>query len=80
MQPAPDHDAGADAAGRQQAARLRQQFRGWIVVWLARDRQFRAYRRLPGARRDTTLSAGTATGIAAQITRAEHATHGTSHA
>jgi hypothetical protein len=68
----PARPPGDDAACWQQAARLRQQFRGWIVIWLSPDRQFRAYRRMPGARRDTALSASTAADMAALITQAEH--------
>jgi hypothetical protein len=60
-----------DAACWGQAARLRQQFRGWIVIWLTRDRQFHAYRRMRGARRDTALTARTADELAAKITQAE---------
>jgi hypothetical protein len=60
-----------DAARWGQAARLRQQFRGWIVIWLTHDRQFHAYRRMPGARRDTALAGGTADDMAAKITQAE---------
>jgi hypothetical protein len=55
------------------AARLRQEHRGWIIIWLAADRQFRAYRSLPGTRRVTTLSAATGSDLAAQIRQAEHA-------
>jgi hypothetical protein len=67
--PPSDHDA----ARWREAAQLRARHRGWVVVWLASMRQFRAYRRLPGARRDTALSAATAGGLAAQITAAEQA-------
>ena len=41
--------------------------------WLARTGQFRAYKRLPGARRDTSLTAGTADALATRITAAEQA-------
>jgi hypothetical protein len=57
-----------------EAARLRSQFRGWIVIWLASEHCYRAYRRLPGARRDTALSAATARGMADLIGSAEQAT------
>jgi hypothetical protein len=67
--PAPGHDA----ARWREAAQLRARHRGWVVVWLARMSEFRAYRRLPGARRDTALSAATAGDLAAQITAAEQA-------
>jgi hypothetical protein len=43
-------------------------------MWLARDRQYKAYRRIPGARRDTALAAAMPEALAAQITQAEQAT------
>jgi predicted ATPase len=55
----------------EEAAQMRREHRGWIIIWLASDSQFRAYRRLPGTRRDTTLSAATASDLATQIIRAE---------
>jgi hypothetical protein len=68
----------ADSQARQQedacwreAARLRSQFRGWVIIWLAAERRFRAYRRLPGARRDTALSAATPGEMADLIGQAE---------
>jgi hypothetical protein len=64
-----DRDAGC----WREAARLRREFRGWVVIWLAPAGQYKAYRRLPGARRDTALSAATAADLAAQISRAEQA-------
>ncbi len=82
MRPGPDnaappaaHRAAADedASRWEQAARLRAEHRGWVVIWLASEARFRAYRRLPGARRDTALSAATAIGMAAQITQTEQA-------
>jgi hypothetical protein len=66
----PDHE---DHQREELAARLRQEHQGWIIIWLAADRQFRAYRRLPGARRDVTLSAATGSDLAAQISQAEQA-------
>ena len=66
-----DHD---DDAGRwREAARLRREHPRWVVIWLAPLRQFRAYARLPGARRDTALTARTPAGLAAQISQAEQA-------
>ena len=62
-----------DAARWREATRLRVEHRSWIVIWLAADKCFRAYRRLPGTRRDTALSAATAEDLAAQITAAEQA-------
>jgi hypothetical protein len=68
----PSQSPADDAACWQQAARLRHRFRGWIIIWLSRDRQFRAYRRMPGARRDTALTASTADEMAALITHTEN--------
>ena len=61
-----------DACWRE-AAQLRSQFRGWIVVWLAPENCYRAYRRLPGARRDTAISAATPGEMAVLIGQAEQA-------
>jgi hypothetical protein len=70
----PDTQAQRDEdACWREAARLRSQFRGWIVVWLARENCYRAYRRLPGARRDTALSAATSGEMADLIGQAEQA-------
>jgi hypothetical protein len=44
-----------------------------VIIWLASARQYRAYRRMPGARRDTTLAASTPGDLAAQIAQAEQA-------
>lgn len=55
----------------EEAAQMRRKHRGWVIIWLAPESQFRAYRRLPGAKRDTTLSASRASDLAAQIIRAE---------
>jgi hypothetical protein len=62
-----------DDACWREAARLRREYRGWIVIWLAAENCYRAYRRLPGARRDTALSAATAAEMAAHISDAERA-------
>jgi hypothetical protein len=67
---------GKDDACWREAARLRAERRGWIVIWLAPESCFRAYRRLPGARRDTALSAATADELAALIGQAEQAATG----
>ncbi len=64
---------GTDAARWREAARLRREFRGWVVVWLAREGCFRAYRRMPGARRDTALSAASTDEMSVQIRQAEQA-------
>jgi hypothetical protein len=66
--------AGADAACWREAERLRAEHRGWIVIWLAPEQRFRAYRRLPGARRDTALSATTPAEMADLIGQAEQGT------
>jgi hypothetical protein len=67
-----DPHAGADDAGRwREAARLRREHPKWVVVWLARIGCYRAYRRLPGARRDTALTARTPDELATQISHAE---------
>jgi hypothetical protein len=75
--PAPgDHPPAAanDDAGRwREASRLRRDHPRWVVIWLAPIRKFRAYARLPGARRDTALTASTPDGLAAQIGQAEQA-------
>jgi hypothetical protein len=44
-----------------------------VIVWLARTGQFRAYKRLPGARRDTSLTAATADALGTRIAAAEQA-------
>jgi hypothetical protein len=58
-------------ADRESAAKLLPAAPGAAVA--AREREFRAYRRLPGARRDTALSAATAAEMAALIAQAEQA-------
>jgi hypothetical protein len=62
-----------DAQRWQQAAQLRAEHKRWIVIWLAPEKCFRAYRRLPGARRDTALSAATSAEMADLIGQAEQA-------
>jgi hypothetical protein len=57
----------------EEAAKLRGEHRGWIIIWLSADQEFRAYRRLPGTRRDTTLSAPTGSDLSAMISQAEQA-------
>jgi hypothetical protein len=61
-----------DACWRE-AARLRAEHRAWIVIWLAAEHCYRAYRRLPGARRDTAISAATSAEMADLIGQAEQA-------
>ena len=62
---------GDDADCWREAARLRREYRGWVVIWLAPAGCYRAYRRLPGARRDTALTARTPGELAVQISHAE---------
>ena len=62
---------GDDADRWREAARLRREHPKWVVVWLARIGCYRAYRRLPGTRRDTALTARTPGELAAQISHAE---------
>jgi hypothetical protein len=57
----------------REAARLRREHRGWIVIVLAPENCYRAYPRLPGARRDTALSAATPAEMAGLIGQAEQA-------
>jgi len=61
-----------DACWRE-AARLRAEHRSWIIIWLAPEHCYRAYRRLPGARRDTAISAATSGEMADLIGQAEQA-------
>jgi len=73
MTPGAGSAAQRDDVCWREAARLRRENRGWIIVWLAPENCYRAYRRLPGARRDTALSAATAGEMADLITQAEQA-------
>jgi hypothetical protein len=65
-----------DAARWQAAAQLRSQNPGWLIVWLARIGQFRAYP-LISARRGTALTAPTTDELAMQIHQAVQAAHTT---
>ena len=69
--PAPGAPPADDAGRWRDAGRLRREHPRWVVIWLAPVRQFRAYARLPGTRRDTALTAPTPAGLAAQISHAE---------
>ena len=69
----PRAETGDDAACWRHAGRLRSDHPGWVIIWLAPAREYRAYR-LPGPRRDATLAARTLDGLAAAITTAEQAT------
>jgi hypothetical protein len=57
----------------REAAQLRRDHPRWIVIWLAPIRQFRAYARLHGARRDTAITASTPAALVRQIGEAEQA-------
>jgi hypothetical protein len=61
-----------EAARWQDAKQLRQQRPAWLVIWLARIGQFRAYP-LFRARPGTVLSAATTGELAAQMDHAEQA-------
>jgi hypothetical protein len=65
--------ADSDAGHWRKTKRLRGKHRAWVIIWLARAGCYRAYRRMPGARRDTALSAATAHEMASRIRRAERA-------
>jgi hypothetical protein len=60
-----------DAERWREAARLRGQHSGWVIIWLAPAAEFRAYRRLPGTRHDTTVAAATADDLATAVSQAE---------
>jgi hypothetical protein len=70
----PTAATSSDAECWREAARLRREHRAWIVIWLARDNCYRAYRRTAGACRDTALSAPTARDMAKQIRQADKTT------
>jgi hypothetical protein len=65
-------DQGDDARCWREAARLRREHPGWVVLWLDRTREFRAYR-LRQARHDSVLTARTPADLSAQIGEAERA-------
>jgi hypothetical protein len=71
--PAAGQEQQGDDACWGEAARLRAEHRGWVVIWLASERCYNAYRRMRGARRDTALSAASASEMAALIVQAEQA-------
>lgn len=62
-----------EASCWRQATRLRHEHPQWVIIWLASAREFRAYRRMPAARRDTVLTASTPGDLSAQIAGAERA-------
>lgn len=61
--------SGDDAACWREAERLRCENPGWVVLWLAPIRRYRAYRLLQ-ARRETTLTAETPDDLTAQMRHA----------
>jgi hypothetical protein len=62
--------AGGDDAERwREAARLRDECPGWVIIWLARSGEYRAYQDSQ-SRRAATLTAATAADLAAQIRQA----------
>jgi hypothetical protein len=65
---------GTDAELWNEAKRLRAEHPGWIVLWLADLRQYRAYP-LVHARRGTALTAPTPHELAAQINQACKSSH-----
>ena len=66
-------ETGNDAGRDREAAQLRAAHGGWVVIWLARENCFHAYKRMPGARRDTALAAPTAQDMSGKIRKAERA-------
>jgi hypothetical protein len=68
----PPPPGGDDADRWREAGRLRREHAGWVVIWLARLGQYRAYP-LVHARRGTALTASTPAGLAALISQAEQA-------
>jgi hypothetical protein len=59
-----------DADCWKEAARLRREHPGWVVIWLASTREYRAYR-LSQARRDIALTAQVPEGLETQIRQVE---------
>lgn len=64
---------GQDADRWREVTALRRGHRGWVIIWLAPAAEFRAYRRLPGTRRDTAVSAPAAEGLTAAMSQAQQA-------
>jgi len=58
-----------EAARWRHAARLRREFPGWLVIWVASSRRYRAYQ-LSSTRRDSALIAETPDELAAKIVQA----------
>jgi hypothetical protein len=68
-----------DAWCWREASRLRRELPHWVIIWLSPAHEFRAYARLPGARRDTALTAPTPARLAALIGQVERAAGRTPH-
>ena len=64
--------ADDDAAHWQAAKRIREERPGWVVIWLARSSQFKAYPKFR-APRGTALAARTPEDLAAQMEQIEQA-------
>ena len=62
--------AAADAAHWQNAARIRHENPGWVVIWMSRARRYRAYP-LFRAPRGTALAAATADDLTDQMDRVQ---------
>jgi hypothetical protein len=61
--------SGDDAERWREAARLRDECPGWVIIWLAPTREYRAYQDSQ-SRRAAALKADTAADLAAQIRQA----------
>lgn len=66
-----DASSADDTDRWREAARLRGEHPGWVIIWLTPAGEFRAYRRLPGTRNDTTVASPTASGLGAAMNQAE---------
>jgi hypothetical protein len=60
---------GGDAEQWREAVRLRDECLGWVIIWLARTREYRAYQDSQ-SRRAAALTAATVEDLAAQIRQA----------
>lgn len=63
-------DAAREMASWREAWQLRREHPRWVVIWVAHDSQFWAYR-LSRARRESVLAADTPAALAVQIEQAE---------
>jgi hypothetical protein len=75
MSQASPPEGGGSPVPDEEAARLRRENPGWLVIWLDRTQQYRAYR-LSQRRRAGALTAATPDEMAAQISQAEQAAVG----